>query len=81
MTAVVWMGRDDGTPMGRITGGGPPAELWRGFMSAALKQVAVQPIPPGPPPPPPAPDIIEDLLAPPPAEPAAQGASSGIELN
>ncbi len=43
-TTVVWMGRDDGSPMRRITGGGPPAELWRGFMGPALKRIPVQAI-------------------------------------
>jgi len=68
-TTVVWMGRDDGSPMRRVTGGGPPAELWRGFMGPALKRIPVQAIPPGPPPPivePP--PILAD--APPPVEPA-----------
>ncbi|WP_309644535.1 PBP1A family penicillin-binding protein [Phenylobacterium sp.] len=71
---VVWMGRDDGAPMGRVTGGGPPAELWRDFMSVALKRVPKQPIPQGPAaaaplapaplaPDPPAPDPIEALIA------------------
>lgn len=36
----VWMGNDDGSPMkpvnGKpVTGGGPPAEIWRAFMQAA----------------------------------------------
>ena len=44
-TAVVWMGRDDGSPMGRITGGGAPAELWRGFMLSALKGAPAAAIP------------------------------------
>jgi len=62
-TTVVWMGRDDAAPMGRITGGGPPAELWRGFMAGALQRASARPIPAGaPPPPPPAPV--------PPADPA-----------
>jgi len=71
-TTVVWMGRDDGAPMGPVTGGGAPAELWRGFMSVALKRVPKQPIPVGPPPaaplpPPPIADPI-DALVPPAAE-------------
>ncbi|MES2897525.1 MAG: PBP1A family penicillin-binding protein [Pseudomonadota bacterium] len=65
-TTVVWMGRDDGAPMGRVTGGGAPAELWRGFMSVALKRVPKQPIPVGPPPaaplPPPVADPIDALI-------------------
>ena len=51
LTTVVWMGRDDATPMRRITGGSAPAEFWRDFMRVAVKRVQVQPIPPGPPPP------------------------------
>ncbi len=72
-TTVVWMGRDDGAPMGRVTGGGAPAEIWRGFMSVALKRAPKQPIPLGPPPtapllpPPPPADAIEALI-PSPAE-------------
>ncbi len=51
LATVVWMGRDDGSPMGRITGGTVPAEIWRGFMAQALKLMPRQAIPPGPPPP------------------------------
>ena len=74
-TTVVWMGRDDAAPMQRITGGGAPAELWRGFMSVALKRVPTQAIPAGPAAPlisPPAP--VETFAAPmePGAEPAAE---------
>jgi penicillin-binding protein 1A len=58
---VVWMGNDDGAAMKRVTGGGPPAELWRGFMSLALKRVPAQAIPAGPPAPV-APDLIAPLL-------------------
>ena len=31
----VWMGNDSGKAMGNVTGGGPPARLWRDFMQAA----------------------------------------------
>ena len=31
----VWMGNDGGKAMGNVTGGGPPARLWRDFMQAA----------------------------------------------
>ncbi|MDZ4372925.1 MAG: PBP1A family penicillin-binding protein [Phenylobacterium sp.] len=58
-TTVVWMGRDDGASMGKITGGGAPAELWRGFMTVALKRNPAQAIPAGP---------AAPVLAPPPAE-------------
>jgi penicillin-binding protein 1A len=48
-TTVVWVGKDDNTAMRKVTGGGPPAELWRAFMSQALPHLSVQAIPPGPP--------------------------------
>ena len=55
LTAVVWVGRDDDTPMARITGNSAPLDIWRGFMTAALRRLPYQAIPPGPPPPPIAP--------------------------
>ena len=51
LTTVVWVGRDDATPMANITGATAPVDLWRGFMTAALKRLPNQPILPGPPPP------------------------------
>ncbi len=47
LTTVVWMGRDDGSPMVRITGGSAPTDLWRSFMTGALKRMPNQPIPAG----------------------------------
>ncbi|WP_312164594.1 PBP1A family penicillin-binding protein [Phenylobacterium sp.] len=67
---VVWMGDDNGAPMRRITGGGAPAELWRGFMATALKRNPPQAIPFGPPPAAPPPQTIETLLEAPEAAPA-----------
>ncbi|HEX3918442.1 MAG TPA: PBP1A family penicillin-binding protein [Caulobacteraceae bacterium] len=49
LTTVVWMGRDDDTPMRGITGGSAPARAWAAFMRVALKHTPVTPIPPGPP--------------------------------
>jgi penicillin-binding protein 1A len=49
LTTVVWMGRDDNTPMRRITGGLAPAELWRDYMKIALKKLPSAAIPAGPP--------------------------------
>jgi penicillin-binding protein 1A len=46
-TAAVWVGRDDSTPMRRVTGGGAPAEIWRSFMTAALPRLKAQAIPGG----------------------------------
>ena len=45
LVAGVWMGNDDGLPMKGVTGGGLPARLWRGFMTAALDGVAPKPLP------------------------------------
>ena len=49
LTTVVWMGRDDATPMRRITGGIAPAELWHNTMRAILKKLPSAAIPAGPP--------------------------------
>lgn len=65
---VVWLGRDDAKPMARITGGGAPAELWKGVMGVAVKRMPVSAIPPGPPPPAPPPPPIEPTVAPQPTE-------------
>ena len=46
---AVWVGRDDNTPMRRVTGGGAPAAIWRRFMADALPRLNVQRIPDGPP--------------------------------
>jgi penicillin-binding protein 1A len=46
-TAAVWLGKDNNTPMNKVTGGGAPAEVWRNFMVAALPRLAAQPIPGG----------------------------------
>ena len=32
----VWVGNDDGSPTGRVTGGGLPARIWAAYMSEAL---------------------------------------------
>ena len=67
--AAVWVGKDDNTPMQKVTGGGAPAEIWRAFMSAALPRLKVASIPSGPDAPPAAPaeegtsDPIADLLS------------------
>ena len=48
-TTVVWVGKDDNTSMRKVTGGGPPAELWKSYMALALPHLQVQHIPAGPP--------------------------------
>ena len=37
LTAGVWLGNDDGTPMDEVTGGSHPAAIWRDFMIRALR--------------------------------------------
>jgi penicillin-binding protein 1A len=61
---AVWVGKDDNTPMKKVTGGGAPAGIWHDYMTAALPRLNVQPIPGGdiPPPPPAAPDGIGAIL-------------------
>jgi penicillin-binding protein 1A len=63
-TTVVWMGRDDNSPMRGITGGSAPAEFWKSFMRVALKRGAVTAIPPGPPAPIPVAPVVP-VVAPP----------------
>jgi penicillin-binding protein 1A len=59
-TAAVWTGRDDNTPMRRVTGGSSPADIWRTFMVASLARINPPAIPgataPG------SPDVIGDIL-------------------
>ena len=64
---AVWVGRDDNTPMKRVTGGGAPAGIWHDYMTAALPRLRTEVIPGGavtpPAAPAPAPDVIGDLLS------------------
>jgi penicillin-binding protein 1A len=79
--SAVWVGKDDNTPMKKVTGGNAPAEIWRAFMTAALPRLAAQPIPGSQYQPPPE-DAIGEVLtnqsptvdaeAPPAQEPAPQ---------
>ena len=73
---AVWTGKDDNTPMKRVTGGGAPAEIWRTFMAAALPRLKATPIPGGVVEPPPVEntDPIGDLMntTPGPEGPAAE---------
>lgn len=61
---AVWVGKDDNTPMRKVTGGGPPAAIWHNYMAAALPRLKVQPIPGGDvaPPPPEEGDAIGDIV-------------------
>ena len=49
---AVWTGRDDNTPMRKVTGGGVPAVAWRAYMVQALPRLHVTAIPGGDAPPP-----------------------------
>jgi penicillin-binding protein 1A len=45
---IVWVGRDDNTPMkGKVTGAGTPSAIWKTYMTSALKRIQVSPIPEG----------------------------------
>ncbi len=44
LVAGVWVGNDDDTPMRHVTGGSLPAEIWHGFMLAALKGAPSHPL-------------------------------------
>jgi penicillin-binding protein 1A len=37
LLTVVWVGNDNGAPMAKVTGGELPAEIWKKFMTVALK--------------------------------------------
>jgi penicillin-binding protein 1A len=44
LVAGVWMGNDDASAMKNVTGGGPPARLWREFMLEAHKGLPPRPL-------------------------------------
>ncbi|WP_417450362.1 transglycosylase domain-containing protein [Kordiimonas sp.] len=44
MTAAVWVGNDDSSPMKGITGGGLPARIWADFMIEAHAGAPVRPL-------------------------------------
>lgn len=46
LVCVVWVGRDDNAPMTSVTGGGPPALIWRETMVRALPPRYVAPLQP-----------------------------------
>jgi len=62
---AVWVGRDDNTPMKKVTGGGAPAGIWHDYMAAALPHVQAAAIPGDLPTPEPRPgeDAIGDMLS------------------
>ena len=70
LASCAWMGRDDARPMTRISGSTAPAQMWRSFMTTALKRVPTQAIPAGPAP----------IAAPPLAEPPPQPAEAPLDV-
>jgi penicillin-binding protein 1A len=60
--AAVWVGRDDNTPMKRVTGGAAPAEIWKSFMAPVLPHIRAEAIPGGAAPAPAQPDVIGNLI-------------------
>ena len=40
----VWIGNDDSTPMKKATGGGVPAHIFHGFMTAAEQNLPARPL-------------------------------------
>jgi penicillin-binding protein 1A len=75
-TAAVWVGRDDNTPMKKITGGSSPAEIWYGFMATALPRLNVQTIPGDPVS---EPDPIGDLIGQTTTDPSAEPGASASD--
>jgi penicillin-binding protein 1A len=82
LTTVVWMGRDDNSPMRRITGGSAPAEVWRSVMLAGVQRLPTSAIPPGPPPPlaAPAPTLASAPAAPGLVQPPATATPAAQDL-
>ena len=44
LVTVVWVGRDDGSAMDSVTGGGLPADIWKRFMGPAHQSWPVPPL-------------------------------------
>ncbi len=60
----IWIGRDDNASLGRASGGGIPARMWRDFMIGAIPGAAPRRAPT--PEPAPEPDLLpDDMLLPP----------------
>ncbi len=41
LVCATWVGNDDNHPMNKVSGGWIPAQLWKGFMTEALKELPV----------------------------------------
>ncbi|HEX3699653.1 MAG TPA: penicillin-binding protein 1A, partial [Phenylobacterium sp.] len=59
---AVWVGKDDNTPMRKVTGGTVPAGIWHDYMAAALPRLKAEPIPGGQAPAPVPSDAIGEII-------------------
>ena len=73
---AVWVGKDNNTPMRKVTGGAAPAGIWRDYMTAALPRLKVQPIPGGDYTPEPA-DLMDQMINGATVAPGAEHATPG----
>lgn len=48
LVAAVWVGNDDNSPTKKVSGSGLPAQIWRGFMTDALKGRPISELPQAP---------------------------------
>jgi penicillin-binding protein 1A len=60
---AVWVGKDDNTPMRKVTGGAAPAGIWHDYMTAALPRLKVEPIPGSQPPASQSSDVLGDIIS------------------
>jgi penicillin-binding protein 1A len=79
MVTVVWVGKDNNKPMRGITGAMAPSDLWRTYMTTALKRLPHSDILPGATPLPaqPTPVAAPDAQTPPAPTPVASAAPVG----
>jgi penicillin-binding protein 1A len=59
---AVWVGKDNNTPMRKVTGGAAPAGIWKDYMTAALPRLKVATIPGGDYAPPEPPNVIDQIV-------------------
>ena len=78
-SACAWMGRDDAQPVAGLGGGGPPARLWRAFMTSALPRAGAGATRPGPPAPSLAPPLPKTILASTEPRPVPAAPASGLD--
>ncbi len=80
MVTVVWVGRDNNKPMRGVMGAMAPSDIWKSYMTTALKRLPNSAILPGAPaalPAAPTPVAAPDATQPPAATPVAAAAPTG----